>query len=124
MSHFGVRNDEVRTRFYCYLNGVDMRKGIHSLYRLIKTESDFSAISGDLYVFISNNRKSIKVLRWQREGFILYHKRLELGLYNLPLINDDKVFFELDSVKFNSLIGSVKHKSIGGELKRLALSML
>lgn len=111
-------------RFYCYLNGVDMRKGIHSLYNFIKRESDFSAISGDLYVFISNNRKSIKILRWQREGFILYHKRLELGLYNLPLVSDDKSFFELDSAKFNSLLGSIAHKSAGGELKRLALSTL
>ena len=106
------------TRFYCYGNSVDMRKGIHSLYSLIKTDSELNALNGDGYIFISASRKSIKVIRWHNEGFILYHKKLELGLYILPQCSNDSSFFELESSVFDRMVSSVKHKSIVGDLKR------
>ncbi len=69
------------TRFYFFCESVDMRKGIHSLYHLVKISGNMNALNGDGYVFIGKTRKSIKVLRWQREGFVLYNKKLELGCY-------------------------------------------
>ena len=68
-----VLNFSETTRFYCYSDSVDMRKGIHSLYSIIKTRSEFNALSGDAYIFISASRKSVKVIRWHNEGFILYY---------------------------------------------------
>jgi hypothetical protein len=37
-------------RFYFYSEPVDMRKGIHSLYHLIKTGVDLDALNGDGFV--------------------------------------------------------------------------
>lgn len=112
------------TRFYCYSEPVDMRKGIHSLYSIIKTRSEFNALGGDAYIFISASRKSVKVIRWHNEGFVLYHKKLELGLYTLPRRNSDTLFFEMENKSFEDLICSIKHRSIGGELRRNALLIL
>lgn len=112
------------TRFYCYSESVDMRKGIHSLYAIIKTSIEHNALNGDAYIFISSSRKSVKVIRWHNEGFILYHKKLELGLYILPRQSSNSSFFELESTSFDHLICSVKHKSVGDELKRAILLTL
>ncbi|MFR9598770.1 MAG: IS66 family insertion sequence element accessory protein TnpB [Rikenellaceae bacterium] len=114
----------IEVRYFCFSGGVDMRKGIRSLYGIIKSESSYSALSGDAFVFIGTTRKSVKILRWQREGFILYHKRLEIGLFNLPRLGGDGAFMELQSGEFERLVGAVKHMSIGNELKRQALLTL
>ncbi|MFR9624299.1 MAG: IS66 family insertion sequence element accessory protein TnpB [Rikenellaceae bacterium] len=113
-------------RYFCFCGGVDMRKGIRSLYGIIKSAEgcSSSALSGDAFVFIGTTRKSVKILRWQREGFILYHKRLEVGTFNLPRLSGDGSFIELQSAEFERLIGSVNHKSCGGELRRKAMLMI
>lgn len=115
---------DVSTHYYFFGEPVDMRKGIHSLYNLIKTRCEFSALNGDAFIFIGVSCKSIKILRWQKDGFILYHKRLELGLYIIPIIIGTNPFLELNSSDFNRLLSSVKYRSIGGELKRHVASTL
>lgn len=60
------------SRFYCYFSCVDMPKGVKSHYNLVKTESNLPIVNGDLFIFISSNRKAIKILRWQKNGFALF----------------------------------------------------
>ena len=112
------------TNFYLFYNPVDMRKGIHSLYHLVKTFGEMDALSGDAYIFISRNRKSIKILRWQNEGFVLYHKKLELGCYTLPPKFDDEPFSEAKSATIDRLVRLIRHKSGANELRQKALATL
>ncbi len=118
-----VFNLDSEVRYFCFCGGVDMRKGIRSLYGMIKTAEGCptSALSGAAFIFIGTTRKSVKILRWQREGFILYHKRLEIGTFNLPRLTGDNSFIELQSSDFERLVGSINHRSCGGELKRKAM---
>ena len=109
------------TRFYFYGEPVDMRKGIHSLYHLVKTTGRMNALNGDGYVFIGRTRKSLKVLRWQKEGFVLYNKKLELGRYTLPQPIGDTPFFEVESIIFDQIVNSIKQKSNSNELRLKAM---
>lgn len=119
-----ILNFTETTRFYLYQGAVDMRKGIHSLYHLIQESKELDALSGDSFVFIGKNRKSIKILRWQKEGFVLYYKRLELGCYSLPHMVNDKLFKEMQSSIINDLIVAIKHRSNPNSLRSKALSTL
>jgi transposase len=105
------------TRFYFFHKPVDMRKGIHSLYQLVKTAGKMDALNGNGYVFVGRTRKSLKILRWQKEGFILYNKKLELGCYTLPQQVSDVSFFEVDSAIIDQIVTSIKHKSNSNELR-------
>jgi transposase len=116
-----IFNFSESTRFYFYREPVDMRKGIHSLYHLIRTAGKLDALSGDGFVFIGRTRKSLKVLRWQREGFVLYNKKLELGCYSLPRQVGDTAFLELESVVIDRIVNSIKHKSNSNELRLKAM---
>lgn len=115
----GISED---TRFLCYFEGVDMRKGIHSLYHLIKIRSDISALSGDCFVFIGCSRKSVKILWWQKDGFAMHYKKLEIGCFNIPQRSDDSPFFELKSGDLDQLMNNVRYKSISNELRLKAVS--
>lgn len=66
-----------------------MRKNIDGLFNTIISESKLSPMSGDVFVFFGKNRQAVKILKWDRDGFLLYHKRLERGTFEMPRINTD-----------------------------------
>src|SRR5215469_7182306 len=71
---------------------IDMRKGIYSLYQIVKSELKRNPLSGEVFIFLGKNRRCIKILLWEKDGFLLYHKKLEKGAYEMPLkpsIRDD-----------------------------------
>ena len=71
------------TPVYFVLGATDMRKGIDSLSMIVSTY-DKNPLDGTLYVFCSRNRKMIKVLYWDKNGFALYQKRLESDKFLWP----------------------------------------
>lgn len=62
---------------YAYGSPADMRRGFDGLYALVKQGLAADPLSGDLYLFVSRNRKRAKVLHWDGTGLCLYAKRLE-----------------------------------------------
>ena len=75
-------------RYYLCRQATDMRKGFDSLSGLVQQVMGCNALSGDVFIFISRNRKHLKLLLWEGDGFGLYHKRLERGTFELPLSDD------------------------------------
>jgi transposase len=61
-----------------------MRKSFYSLASLVQEQMQTDPLSGDIFIFLSRRRNHIKLLRWERDGFALYSKRLEQGTYELP----------------------------------------
>ena len=41
-------------------------------------------LSGEVFIFLGKNRRCIKILYWEKDGFLLYHKKLEKGTYEAP----------------------------------------
>lgn len=75
------------TRFHrCYLyRGItDMRKGVDSLCGLVRNELGKDPLSGELFIFFCRQRRRVKILLWDEDGFALYHKRLERGTFEMP----------------------------------------
>ena len=61
-----------------------MRKGFDGLCGLVRSRLQRDPLSGDVYVFINGRRTHIKLLVWDRSGFVLYCKRLERGTFEIP----------------------------------------
>ena len=64
-----------------------MRNGINGLSRIVRDEMGLAPLGDGIFVFFSKNRQSVKLLRWDSDGFIRYHKRLERGTFEAPSIN-------------------------------------
>jgi transposase len=71
-------------RYYLCPGSVDLRKGIYSLYQIAKLELKRNPLSGEIFLFLSKNKRSIKILHWENDGFLLYHKKLVQGTYEMP----------------------------------------
>ena len=71
-------------RYFLYRPPTDMRKGFDSLSGLVRSTMGGNPLSGDVFIFINRRRNHIKLLVWDRTGFVLLHKRLERGTFELP----------------------------------------
>ena len=71
-------------KFYLATAPVDMRKAVNGLSALVSTHLSQDPQSGHLFIFYNRARNKIKCLYWDKNGFVLYYKRLEQGRYKLP----------------------------------------
>jgi hypothetical protein len=51
---------------------------------LVRSGMKRDPLSGDLFVFVNRRRTHVKLLVWDRSGFVFYYKRLERGTFELP----------------------------------------
>ncbi len=56
---------------------VDFRMSIDGLSNFIQQEKSAHLHDGSIYVFYNTNKDKIKCLFWDRNGFVLYYKRLD-----------------------------------------------
>jgi transposase len=71
-------------RVYLCLTPCDMRKSFDSLHALVREYLELDAFAGHLFVFASRRRDRVKILYWDRDGFAVWSKRLEEGVYAVP----------------------------------------
>lgn len=73
---------------YLYADPVDMRKSINGLSIIVEQSMLLLTNSGALFVFCNRGRDKIKILCWERNGFIVWYKRLERQRFSWPKIQD------------------------------------
>ena len=66
-----------QTTIYIYTQPVDMRKQINGLVNLLVDSFGQNPQEGGLFVFTNADRRKLKILFWDKNGFVLYYKRLE-----------------------------------------------
>jgi transposase len=71
-------------KVYLGLGSTDMRKSIDSLSILVSEHLNHDPFSGHLFVFCNRRRTILKILYWDRNGFCLWHKRLEKEKFLWP----------------------------------------
>ena len=65
------------SQIYIYQKPIDMRFGFERLSYLIKEEMNQDIDLGDIFIFLGNNRKRLKALRFDGSGLVLVTKRME-----------------------------------------------
>ncbi len=71
-------------KVYLAVGSTDMRKSINGLSVLVGEQMELPVFSGHLFVFCNRKKNIIKVLYWDRNGFCLWHKRLEKDCFKWP----------------------------------------
>ena len=93
-------------KIYLAMGGTDLRKGFNGLSGIVR-EWGLDLYSGHLFVFLSKRRNTVKILTWDRGGFVIWHKRLEFGSYKLPKIGTDDIRVQLDAGQLTMLLDGV-----------------
>jgi transposase len=70
-------------RVYLAKDPADMRKSFDGLSALVAGALELDPLSGHLFVFINKRRDRIKILYWDRDGLVVWAKRLEVGSFQI-----------------------------------------
>lgn len=86
---------------------VDMRKGIDGLRAVVEQTLKKDPLCGHLFVFVGRSKDKVKILFWDRNGFVLYLKRLEQGRFQFPSVDERRQHVEMDAAQLAMLLGSI-----------------
>lgn len=89
-----------------------MRKSFNGLSGLVQQQMQANALSGDVFIFINKRRNQIKLLKWDGDGFVIYHKRLERGTFELPDTAGDNPSISIGTLQLQLILSGVELRSI------------
>ena len=71
-------------QLYVATQPVDVRKSFSGLSLYVQSVLRMSPLSGHLFVFFNRRCDQVRLLFWDRSGYVVWAKRLERGRFVLP----------------------------------------
>ena len=84
-----------------------MRCGFDRLAERVQTVIGENPLSGHLFVFRSRCGSRLKILVWDRDGYVLWYKRLEAGVFKLPRLTPGTRSVELRASELAMLLDGI-----------------
>lgn len=83
----------------------DMRKSFDGLHAIVTNEFAMDVLSGDYFVFFNRALDRCKILMWDRDGLVVWAKRLERGCFQRPLEPASGLSIEIDATTLSMILG-------------------
>ena len=90
-----------------YLPPVDFRKSIDGLAAIVELELERDPFASTLFVFSNRHRDKVKLLYWERNGFVMWYKRLEKQHFNWPKHQTDAQSEPLSNEQLSWLLDGI-----------------
>jgi len=104
-----------KRRYFLYAGVTDIRKSFDGLSGLVMNEMKGQLLSGDVFMFLNRRRNMIKLLVWDRSGFVIYYKRLEKGTFEMP--GTEKGTLEIEWSDLVMILEGIRLKGIRRRLR-------
>ena len=75
-------------KIFVYGQAADLRRGYDGLAAIVQESMEEDPLSGSLFVFVNKRGNRIKLLYWDETGYAIWMKRLEVGSFELPQVED------------------------------------
>lgn len=106
-----IRPDKTIENIFVYTKAVDFRKQVNGLSTIVQCALNQNPMSGALYVFFNRAANKVRILYWERNGFVLYGKYLEEDIFKLPKtkgqptqITGEQLNWLLDGIDINLMV--------------------
>lgn len=73
-----------------YTRPVDMRKSFNGLIELTKNKLEENPQSKKIFVFRGKSKRIVKLLIWDRTGYMIVAKKLEVGSFKIYMEEEKK----------------------------------
>ncbi len=95
------------TRIWLAVEATDMRCGFDRLAARVSSVISQEPLSGHLFVFASRRHERLKILTWDRDGYVLWYKRLEAGVFKLPRVEQGARSVELRASELAMMLDGI-----------------
>lgn len=99
-------------RVYFATAPCDMRRGFDALGAMVREHFGDDPLSGHLFVFRSRRGDRLKILWWDRDGFVLWYKRLEKGTFRIAAEEAGQSRIEIDRRTLTMLLEGIEPRTI------------
>ena len=83
--------------YYLFNGSIDMRKGVYGLSDVVRHEMKQNPNNpNNVYIFMSKNRRIIKILHYERGFYVLYEKRPLMGKFKKPIYDDKTKSYQIN----------------------------
>lgn len=97
-------------RMFLCTRPVDMRFGPDGLSGLVRSFIGEDPTSGHIFIFKNRRGDRLKLLYWDRDGWAVWYKRLELGTFRFPLHCDGSA--EIDQATLMMILQGIDLRNI------------
>jgi len=94
-------------RIWLAAEPADMRCGFDRLAERVRAVIGQNPLSDALFIFRSRRGDRLKILTWDRDGFVLWYKRLEAGVFKLPRVKDGARSVELRASELAMILDGI-----------------
>lgn len=94
-------------RVYLAAEPVDLRRGHDGLVAIVRSDWRLNPFEGHLFVFLGRRLDRVKILVWDRNGFVLYYKRLSKGRFRMPKVPQGAARVEMDGTTLAMLLDGI-----------------
>ena len=99
-------------RIFVHTQPTDMRKQFNGLHAIVTHSLGQDVMTGDYFVFFNRRQHRCKILYWDRDGLVVWAKRLERGRFQIPAAHDDAMTVEIDGTTLVMILGGVDLQSV------------
>ena len=99
-------------RIWLATEPADMRCGFDRLAERVATVTGQDPLSGHLFLFRGRSGDRLKILYWDKDGYALWYKRLEEGIFKLPRIEAGATSVELRASELAMMLDGIDLRSI------------
>jgi transposase len=96
------------TKYFCYQDLTDFRKGFAGLSGIVREHMRKEVTDGGVFIFVNRRRNAIKLLKWDYDGLAIYHKRLERGLFEIPVASSDGRHMPISSEHLSLILHGIR----------------
>lgn len=99
-------------RIFVHTRPTDMRKQFNGLYGIVTHSLGQDVMAGDYFVFFNRRQHLCKILYWDRDGLVVWAKRLERGRFQIPTAEEEAISVEVDGTTLTMILGGVDLQSV------------
>ena len=96
-----------QARIWLAREAQDMRCGFDRLAERVRAVIGQDPLSGHWFVFRSRRGDRLKLLTWDRDGFVVWYKRLETGVFKLPRAEETARAVELRASELAMILDGI-----------------
>ncbi len=99
-----------KLKYFLYPAGVDMRKSFYTLSGIVTSIMKRNVQNGEVFIFVNKRLTTMKILHLEHGGLVIYHKKLESGVFKLPSFDEGLTSHSLEWQDLMMIVQNVKPK--------------